>query len=186
MFLFEFWKNRRSARFFADWRRAALPIVLLTASLAAAQKVTVEFDQSVDFSRFHTFAIAEGKINSRNETLNSDLVKKKLEDSIAHYLEAKGLTEVLNHADLNVRYHLGSANKKQVERYPAGWGTRTVRIPYTEGTLVIDLRDPSVQALVWRAVSHEDKNDPDKIVGKLDDMVKKSIAKYPPKPNSTN
>lgn len=164
-------------------------LALVFSSLTFAQKVTIEFDQAADFSRYHTFALGNGKLNSRNPALNSDLIKKKLDDSIAHYLEAKGLKEVLNNADLNVRYHFGSAQKTEVEQYPAGWrgmGTRAFRVPYTEGTLVIDLRDPAVRSLVWRAIAHEDKNDPDKIAGKLDDMVKKSIAKYPPKPGSSH
>jgi hypothetical protein len=98
------------------------------------------------------------------------------------YLSAKGLTQVASSPDLNVRYHFGSARRTEVERYPAGWrgfGTRVVRIPYTEGTLVIDLHDTASRTLVWRSIAHEDKNDPDKIAGKLDEMVKKSIAKYP-------
>jgi hypothetical protein len=57
-----------------------------------------------------------------------------------------------------------------------------VRVPYTEGTLVIDLRDPKTMSLVWRAIAREDKSDALKIEGKLDDMVRKSIDKYPPKP----
>jgi len=158
---------------------------ILTAATALAQKVTIEFDESADFSRYRTFAMAGGQLNSHSAALNSELIRKKLDDSIAHYLTGTGLTEVLNNGDLNVRYHLGSARKKQVEHYPAGWrgmGTRTVRIPYTEGTLVIDLHDTAIRSLVWRGIAHEDKNDPDQIAGKLDDMVKKSIAKYPPKP----
>ena len=157
---------------------------LFTATLAFGQKITVEFDQAADFSRYHTFTLAGAQLNSRNPELNSELVRKKLDDAIARYLTAKGLTEVLNSGDLNVRYHFGSARKKMVERYPAGWrgmGTRTVRVRYTEGTLVIDLSDTSVRDLVWRAIAHEDKNRPDQILGKLDDMVKKAIAKYPPK-----
>ncbi len=164
-------------------------LAVLTATSILAQKVTVEFDQTADFSRYHTFALADGQLNSRNPALNSDLVRKKIDDSIAHYLAAKGMTEVLSHPDLNVRYHFGSARKREIEHYPAGWygmRTRTVRIPYTEGTLVIDLRDTSVHALVWRSIAHEDKPDPDKIAGKLDDMVKKSLAKYPPKPGSVH
>jgi hypothetical protein len=162
---------------------------LLTTSFAQAQKVIVEFDQAADFQRYHTFALRDAKLNSRNPALNSELVRKKLDDAIAHCLSAKGLTEVTGPADLNVRYHFGSARKVEVDHYPAGWrgmGTRTVRIPFTEGTLVIDLHDTSVRQLVWRSIAHEDKNDPDKIVGKLDDMVKKSIAKYPPKPGATH
>ena len=57
-----------------------------------------------------------------------------------------------------------------------------LRVPYTEGTLVIDLRDPSTRSLVWRAIAREDKSDAAKIEGKLEDMVKKSFKKYPPKP----
>ena len=160
-------------------------LALLTAATILAQKVTVEFDQGADFSRYHTFALADGQLNSRNPALNSELIRKKIDDSIARYLAAKGLTEVLSHPDLNVRYHFGSARKREIERYPAGWygrRTRVVRVPYTEGTLVIDLHDTSVRALIWRSIAHEDKPDPDKIAGKLDEMVKKSIAKYPPKP----
>ena len=46
---------------------------------------------------------------------------------------------------------------------------------------MIDLRDPATRSLVWRAVASEEKSDPAKIAGKLDDMVKKSFEKYPPK-----
>lgn len=60
-------------------------------------------------------------------------------------------------------------------------GTRVVRVPYTEGTLVIDLRDPSTRSLVWRAIAREEKSDPMKIEGKLDDMVRKALDKFPPK-----
>ncbi len=56
-----------------------------------------------------------------------------------------------------------------------------VRVPYTEGTLVIDLRDRLTRSLVWRGIASEDKSDPTKIEGKLDGMVRKSLEKYPPK-----
>ena len=71
-----------------------------------------------------------------------------------------------------------------MEAYPAGWrglGTRRVRVAYTQGTLVINLRDTSRKELVWRSVAEEEKNDPMQISQHLDDMVRKSIEKYPPK-----
>ena len=124
-------------------------------------------------------------MNSKNAALNSELVRKQINDDIARGLTAKGLMEVPSGpADLNVRYTFGSARKTEIEAYPAGWygwGTRLVRVPYAEGTLVIDFRDPTTRSLVWRGISSEDKSDPAKLQGKLDDMVKKSIEKYPPK-----
>jgi len=159
-------------------------LVSLVASPSWAQKITVEFDQAADFTKYKTFAIRDGKLNSRNPALNSELVQKKIEDDIVKGLTEKGLTQTENHADLNVRYTFGSARKTELESYPAGWrgwGTRVVRVPYSEGTLVIDLRDPETRSLVWRGIASEEKRDSTKIEGKLDDMVKKALKKYPPK-----
>lgn len=150
---------------------------------ATAQKITFEFDESRDFSDYRTFKILEGAIHSQNPSLNNSLVKKKIESEIRARLAAKGMTETEARPDLNVRYSLGSARKTEVEAYPAGWrGTRLVRTRFTEGTLIIDLRDARKHELVWRTIAVEDKNDPMKIKDHLDDMVRKSIDKYPPKP----
>jgi hypothetical protein len=162
-----------------------LLITLLAAGGAWAQKVTVEFDQAIDFSKYKTFAIRDGQLNSRNPALNSELVKKRIEADIERSLSAKGLTLVTGESTLNVRYTFGTAPKTEVETYPAGWrgwGTRVVRVPYAEGTLVIDLRDPSTRSLVWRGIATEEKREAIKIEGKIDDMVRKALDKYPPKP----
>jgi hypothetical protein len=162
----------------------ALTLSLLAAHGAWAQKITVEFDQAADFSKYKTFTIRGGQLNSKNPALNSELVKKRIEADIERGLTARGLEAASGQSDLIVTYRFGSARKTEVETYPAGWrgwGTRAVRVPYTEGTLVIDLRDPTTHSLVWRAVASQGKSDAAKIEGKLDDMVKKSLEKYPPK-----
>jgi hypothetical protein len=164
---------------------AVLFLGLLAGQAVWAQKVTMEFDQTVDFSRYKTFAIRDGQLNSGNPALNSPLVKKQIEADIQNGLTAKGLSmSTGGSVDLNVRYTFGAARKTEIEAYPAGWygrATRYVRVPYAEGTLVIDLRDPTTRSLVWRSIAAEEKSDATKIQGKLDDMVKKSIEKYPPK-----
>lgn len=162
-------------------------LLMLTATLAAsAQKVTIEFDQTIDFNRYRTFAIRDGQLNSANPVLNSELVRRQINVDIERGLSARGLILATGGpSDLNVRYVLGAARRAEVEAFPAGWrgfGTEIVRVPYTEGTLVIDLRDPRTRSLVWRGISSEEKSDATKIQGKLDDMVKKALEKYPPKP----
>jgi hypothetical protein len=162
----------------------ALVLSLLAVHGVAAQKVMLQFDQAADFGKYKTFTIRDGQLNSRNPALNSELVKKRIDADLERYLTARGLTEVSQRPDLNVVYRFGAARKVEVETYPAGWygwGTRVVRVPYAEGTLVIDLRDTSTHSLVWRAISSEEKKNPNQIESKLDDMVKKSLEKYPPK-----
>jgi hypothetical protein len=155
---------------------AVLPVTL------SAQKVTTEFDEEHDFSDYKTFAIQDGKIHSKNPSLNNDLVLKKVDGLIRKRLTARGLTESASQPDLNVVWSLGSGERKQVERYSRGWhGSRTVAYHYTEGTLILKLRDARKQDLVWQAIAVEDKNDPMKIQAALDDMVRKSFDKYPPK-----
>lgn len=161
-----------------------LAAMLLAGASAQAQKITVEFDQSANFGQYKTFSIRGGQLNSRNPALNSELIKKQIESDIARDLTARGLTESSGRADLVVNYHFGSKRKAEVEAYPAGWrgwGTRYVRVPYAEGTLVIDLRDPETRSLVWRGIASEEKDEGAKIAGKLDKMVEKTVEKYPPK-----
>ena len=165
-----------------------LPLTLLLAALAVgpalAQKIDIEFDESAVFERYKTFHIVQGQINAKAAALNSDLTRRKIESEIRKRLTEKGLMEVETKPDLNVRFTLGQARKTEVEAYPAGWrglGTRRVRVAYTQGTLVINLRDPVRKELVWRSVAEEEKNDPMEIAKHLDDMVRKSIEKYPPK-----
>src|ERR1041385_999252 len=98
--------------------RANILLLVCLAAGAAAQKVNVDFDQDADFSKFKTFYIGEGRLNSKNPNLNSDLVRKKIESEIRRRLVEKGLTEVSQGQNLNVRFSLGSAPRKEVDVYP--------------------------------------------------------------------
>ena len=161
-----------------------LPLLALAVLPALAQKIDIEFDQSAVFERYKTFHIVEGQLNAKAAALNSELTRRKIENEIRKRLTEKGLMEVESKPDLNVRFTLGQARKTEVEAYPAGWrglGTRRVRVAYTQGTLVINLRDPVRKELVWRSIAEEEKNDAMEISKHLDDMVRKSIDKYPPK-----
>jgi hypothetical protein len=148
-----------------------IALAMLMALGALAQKIEIESDATVDFSKYKTFTIRDARLNSTNPSLNSELVRKRLDADMQTYLGKKGVAFVASGpADLNVRYTLGAVRKSELEAYPAGWrgwGTRVVRVPFTEGTLVIDLRDPSTRSLVWRAIAREDKSDAAKVEAKI-------------------
>lgn len=162
--------------------RTLLTLALLCAPFVQAQKVDLEFDESVNFGNYKTFRIGAGEVNAKAPALKNDLVRKNIENELRARLTAKKLTEVTGQADLTVRYNLGSAQRTEGTAIPAGRlgrQTRIVRTRYTEGTLTIDLL--ATRELVWRAVVTADEKDPAKIAAKLDSMVKKAIDKYPPK-----
>jgi len=59
-----------------------LPLGLLFAICAFGQKIDVEFDEAANFAKYKTFAIRDGQLHSKNPTLNSELVKKRIEADI--------------------------------------------------------------------------------------------------------
>jgi Domain of unknown function (DUF4136) len=149
-----------------------------------AQKITTEFDRAADFTAFKTFAVREVQLTDTNPVLNSDLVKKRIQSEIERSLTVKGLAMVTGPSDLDVLCQFGSTAKEDVDVVRGGGrgtGPQVVRVVHVQGTLVIDLRHATTRSLIWRGVAVEQQNDPVKLQGKVEDMVKKSIAKYPPK-----
>ncbi len=162
-----------------------LPLLLALAAVTLpAQKIHEEFDASIDFSKYKTYAIRNGRIRSKHPALDNSLVQKRIENALRTQLSAKGLQETPERPDLVVTYVLGAIDKRDVDLVPAGWrGLRTRRVAhrYTQGTLVIDLRDAPKRELVWRATCTDSGNNPSKIEEHIDKDVKKAFEKYPPK-----
>lgn len=158
-------------------------IAAFSSSAAFAADVNIEFDESVDFTKFKTFAIRDGRITSRSPALNSELTKKRIQAEIERAFIKKGLV-VAEQPDLDITFDFGSARAMDTKTYPVGWrgrGTRVVNVRVSEGTLTIDLNDRATKALVWRGISSDEEPNPMKLADKLDDLVKKSVSKYPPK-----
>lgn len=158
-----------------------LALLALLPFTLCAQKITTEFDETRDFSAYRTFALQDGKIHSKNPSLNNDLVVRRVTALVRQRLAERGLTEVPARADLNVSWSLGSGRRTEVERYGIGWRGGAVVHHYTEGTLILKLRDAKQRELVWQAIAVTDKSGAAKIQAALDDMVRKSFEKYPPK-----
>lgn len=158
-------------------------LLLAIAAPVFAQKVTLEFDRNADFTIYHTFYVNPGQLNAKSAVLRNELIRKQIQDDIRKQLTAKGLAEVTaGPRDLNVGFSLGTARRKDVEFYPAGWwGARRIVTGYTEGTLVVNLHETSARNLIWRTITVQDKASPAQVQAKLDDMVKKAFEQYPPK-----
>lgn len=160
-------------RFLIAWLALGL---LAAGGCAPGPKVITDFDPSVEFSAFRSFAFSG--ITDRGYEIgasdNSPL-RGRIKEMVYEQLAARGLRQVgvEDHPDLLVhlffdvmgeqgvqstgmRAALYDRHVKTYEYHDGGWtpvkSSRVTTYEDHEGTLIVDLAESSKKALVWRAV----------------------------------
>jgi hypothetical protein len=159
--------------------------------------VKTDYDKSVDFNKFHTFAFAGMTDLTQAGVLSNSLIRKRIESAIGQELTKKGLKPVPSDqdADLFVHYWAGVKDKQVIEAtapamggygwygrygYGGGYGGVTT-YDYQEGTLITDLIESTRKDLVWRATMVADLEDT--AAGNtelIDQAVAEAFENYPP------
>jgi hypothetical protein len=143
-------------------------VVLLPTLLACGPKIYIDYDKTVDFDRYRSFAWAPTEEISLKDT--SPLAHSRIKNDIEAKLTKGGLVEDTEDPDLYVTYY--SEEKEQIRlnttHYGYGYGSGYYRNPYwgaslahsttsvyayTEGTLIIDIWDAETKNLIWRAAA---------------------------------
>jgi hypothetical protein len=160
-----------------------------------AQDMVVDFDKSVDFTKFKSFAFDEG-LTARNPTTKAQLIA-----AISGELTSRGLTRndtapdvkvvVMAAADLELQ-GIGPTWNNEVYKSWGGYGNPAAMMTVRKGTLLIDIVQTSNQIGVWRGVvknvfvmppsgnAADDAKQMEKLVNKT---VKNMFKKYPVKSN---
>lgn len=161
--------------------------MLLCAGVLWGQKVTTDFNESVDFSKFKTYSWSRAKASKKADPVDNSISGNRIRTAIAAQLAKKGFTEAESGGDVLITYRVTSKDRKQTER-SGGMGRRggfgnTTRITtvYTQGTLLIDILDGGNNELIWRATCKDTVSDPEKFEKRLGQDVEKAFKKYPPK-----
>jgi Domain of unknown function (DUF4136) len=162
-----------------------IPALILAATVAAAcassLNTRVRSDPRADFSRYKTFQLKEGGLQTDNQAW--------VDQQVAARLEAKGLKSVSQSPDLQVVVHLIRGPQDPQGETGYGWWTGGASAQATSGTpvgtLAVDLIDPASNQLVWRGeaagtVPPTGGLQKDKIELALDRI----FADFPPKPAS--
>jgi Domain of unknown function (DUF4136) len=157
--------------------------VLLTATVASAQKVNVDSDPAAPFSTYRTYAWTQG-----TPALES-LAEQRLHAAVDAQLAAKGLRMNASGPDLMVATHVTTAEHNELIApgfgpglwgFGGGFGTAAVET-FVEGTLVVDLYDAKTKKMVWRGVATATASDkPTKNTEKMNKALYKMFEKYPP------
>lgn len=173
---------------------AVAALVLLATALAAtdahAQKVSTNYDKSVDFSRFKTYFLIAGK-----EQAPTPIVPALIASGLDSALQAKGWTRAeKGEGDVAVVYNVARNSTVKSDTtysgygYVGGWGYSgltgsTSSARYTEGSLIIELFEASSKQLIWRGTASGALSDKlEKNEKKLSDSIEKMFKKFPPPP----
>lgn len=150
-----------------------LPIVV------SAQKVNVDYDKNVDFSKFKTYAWQPG------QPAPNPLTHKRILNAVETTLASRGWTKADSSPTAIVIYYAAVGEQRQLNAWGAGprWaGSGTVRVDTIRiGQLVVDVYDAASKELLWRgAVSDTVSDNAGKNEKKLNDAVAKLFKEFPP------
>jgi hypothetical protein len=170
-----------------------LCLALTFVTAAHAQKIKVEYDKSMDFTKFKTYAIDPNNTGSTSRPMLRLVIQGAVEDD----LNKRGLTKVAANPDLYVQLY-GATETDMTGHYhdpiyggaipPLNSGitlwhnipgtVTTVVIP--KGTLVIDIIDANKKELVWRGIAKQNLSDQrDELLDQVNTAVEKMFEKYP-------
>jgi Domain of unknown function (DUF4136) len=168
-------------------------LIVLTCAGAQAQKIKVEYDKSIDFSQFKTFALDSNQASAKPmlrlailAAVQDDLTKrglKQVADNPELYVQVYGASD----SDVSFSYHdpiYGSGIP------PINYGiTYWYNIPGTvtsvvvhKGELVVDVIDAGQKKLIWRGIAKDKLSDQkQKLLDQVNTAVEKMFEQYPVK-----
>lgn len=177
-----------------------LVVATLLALPALAQQVYVDYDKSVDFSQYKTFAWKAPTEASLTE--ESPLMHERVENTIEAQLKSGGLAEDVQSPDLWVTYHTSSKEEVQFNTSHMGYGygddwgwdpywdgyggigtgmgtSTTTSHTYERGTLIIDIWDAKTNKAIFRGTAEAVvKGKPEKEAKQIENAVEKIGKKF--------
>lgn len=165
---------------------AALAVLLMVCMMTMAQDVRYNFMPGTDFSKYHSYKW----VTIEGGSHPNQIVDQEIKQAVDSQLAAKGLTKTdSDKAELYVGYQIAVDQEKQWNAYGMGgprWGGMGTATSSTisNGTLVLDMYDPSTKQLVWTGNAtktldpsgNQEKNQKD-----LNKAMQKLLKNYPPK-----
>jgi len=160
-----------------------LGLLLLTATVVRADKITFDYDHNVNFSRYRTFMWMQ-----EPETPDP-FMKERLVRAVNAQLAARGLRLVTSKPDIVIGASLSTEEKQVWDTYytgggwgwdGGGWSTTEMRT-YVVGTLVVDLIDSRTRKVVWQGTAVDKlSRKPEKRTKDSDKWIQKMFRGYPP------
>ena len=173
--------------------RLPLCVILLAAAGCTSPIVGFDYDRSVNFNQYHTYAwVSRVQESTGDKRVDTSLVDARIRGAVDMQLRAKGYAvSAEGNPDFIVAYHAGmkdmmkgaSTQNYIGDRAHGTFTTISDVQPYHEGTLTIDIVDAKSRQLVWQASVHADVDqslDPKQRDKRVNDVVRAMLARFPP------
>ena len=173
---------------------AQLFLLLGILSLGAqAQKIRVEYDKNLDYSKFKTFAWGH------HDAVSRPALALVIASAIDEELTKRGLRRVESNPDIFIQMY-GSVDSDMsvsysnplysgmggIPSFDSGfvmWGSMpggTTAVTVHKGQLVVDVIDASQKKLAWRGMATDKLSDkPEKLLQQVNTAVEKMFQRYP-------
>lgn len=171
-----------------------IPVIVLVFTGCASMKVNSDFDDTVNFTPYHTFAWLEQPDQVKDHLTRMGQITQHIEQAIERELQADGYQKADDTPDFFLVYH--TSLERQITGATIdtwGYGYRRAGLrrggvmmadvdvhAYQEGTLIIDIVDAKSNTLVWRGTASGAVNSPSQAEKKIDEAVRKILAEFPP------
>lgn len=171
-------------------------LVLIALSGLYAQSVKSDFDKSVTWERYHTFAWKDGARAATGPVDNS-LLRNRIHNAFSSELTKRGFVPANGAADVLITYHLDVKQQRDVISTggfgPGFYGRRgfggygggsTFTNRYLAENMVVDMVDAHTGELIWRAYVNDTASKvPDlESTAKIDKMAQKAFKNFPRRP----
>jgi hypothetical protein len=162
-------------------RLLVITLILLLTSPAVVAGLEVDYDPSIDFSKYRTYAWQKGTAASAPKT------QEMIVNTIERELQAKGLRPAFGaEADLyvvSVAFPDITGGLVGGYDYSPTYDVGIIRVDVRAaivGTLMVDLVDAQDETVIWRAMATEAiKSNRKNLEKKINKMVIKMFNKYP-------
>ena len=174
--------------------RVRWPIVLFLVTAfysCATPQISLDYDSSVDFSRYKTFGWLKASQEKSGETwLDNSLIDERVREAVEKNLASKGYKKVPGDSvDFYVVYHLSMG--KMFDTQPVRGHISIGGIGITsrgatgqeEGLLLIKVNDAKTGETVWRGLSAcgvKEQLTPEQTTETINKAVEKILAQFPP------
>ena len=146
-----------------------------------------------DFNGRTTFKLLTPKatrgraqLPANDPMLVNSITYRRMHSAIRSGLEKKGYRYAEDGESMDVAYYASAREKLDVRSYDYGYRwrrwprERTDVYQYTQGTVIVDIVDPSSHELLWRGQGKaEVSDDPEKFADQVEETVNKILEKFP-------